>query len=377
MVDAKYYQFLFLLVISIVTFAYSGKYRLYSDDRIIIASSKTYRDSGAILMLIFMTLFIGLRPDSYLFVDMMHYYNSYNLIEGSPFLFNPLSENVLFDNLFAFWGSAYWGFSNFMLLISVINFGCTYWACSRFFPNDKMVAFLVFLGAFSTFSYATNGVKAGAAAGVFLLALSYYNNRVIFILLLLLSYGFHHSMQLPLGACLLAYFYRNPKHYLYGWLLSILIAAAHITFFQELFASMSADTLNDEHGASYLQAIDTEWGGDAGFRIDLIAYSSMPVLVGYYAIMKKQLQVSKFYIYLLNVYLISNSVWMLCMYASFTNRIAYLSWLMYPVVLIYPFLREKWGANQYQTFSKIMLYHVGFTVFMTMIYYGGYKVLFR
>ena len=53
-----------------------------------------------------------------------------------------------------------------------------------------------------------------------------------------------------------------------------------------------------------------------------------------------------------------------------TNRIAYLSWFLYPIVLIYPFLQEEWeDDNQYRIFSVVMLAHLGFTLFMNIIYY--------
>ncbi len=54
----------------------------------------------------------------------------------------------------------------------------------------------------------------------------------------------------------------------------------------------------------------------------------------------------------------------LCMYAGFTNRIAYLSWLIYPIVLIYPYLDDEcaWGSKRYSQFSIVMLLHMMFTV---------------
>jgi hypothetical protein len=60
---------------------------------------------------------------------------------------------------------------------------------------------------------------------------------------------------------------------------------------------------------------------------------------------------------------------MLCMYAEFTNRIAYLSWLMLPIVLIYPLLNEDWGSGQYKTFQWVALGHLAFTLFLNYIYY--------
>ena len=96
----------------------------------------------------------------------------------------------------------------------------------------------------------------------------------------------------------------------------------------------------------------------------------MPILVGYWAVYKKRLQLSKIYTCLLNLYMTLNGTWMLCMYANFTNRIAYLSWFLYPIVLIYPYLNENWGPRRYKDFSKVMLAHLGFTLFMKFIFYA-------
>ena len=198
--------------------------------------------------------------------------------------------------------------------------------------------------------------------------MAYRDRLYVCILFLLLSLGFHHSMKLPIVAFILASFYKNPKMYIIAWGICLLLSLAHITWFQVLFTQISADN-GDAHGANYLLGSDTNgWGGKSGFRYDFVLYSAMPVWVGYYAIFKKKIK-SLNYNFILNVYTILNSVWMLCMYAEFTNRIAYLSWFIYPFVLIYPFICENWGIQKYRTLSKIMLYHLGFTLFMQIIYY--------
>ena len=143
------------------------------------------------------------------------------------------------------------------------------------------------------------------------------------------------------------------------------MAAAHITTFAQFFSGFTT-----EHGAEYLLGESGNDGTKGGFRIDFIIYSAAPVVVGWYALFKKKLQLSFLYKNLLNLYICLNAIWMLCMYAEFTNRIAYLSWFLYPIVLIYPFLQEQWGKNRYKAFSLVMLGHLGFTLFMDIVYYG-------
>lgn len=369
---AKYYCDIYLWIIMLLTLYQYSRYSRMKISRLnvrILGSGLVRPESGStVLILLFFILFIGLRPTSGVFVDMMNYYGFYTVLSGSTFHFNLNAENKIWDNLFEWWACNDLGFTSFMLFVSTVYFGCAYWACRRLFPKDVFASFLVFLAAFSTFSYGTNGVKAGAAASIFLVALSYYKKWKISIPLVLLSYGFHHSMIMPVAAYVVAIFYKKTNVYLVAWLLCSFISAAHITWFQELFAQMSSDD-GDESGADYLNSVESDWGGSNGFRIDFVIYSAMPVVVAYYVSIRKKIK-SDLYSFLINVYLITNSIWMLCMYASFTNRIAYLSWAIYPIVLIYPYLKEKCSSNQYKVFAKVMLMHLCFTMAMHYIYYS-------
>ncbi len=364
MISAASYYTVYLIIVTIITcfvsYNYNGK------NGLVECSSKSKNSWGTFLLALFMVLFIGFRPASYVFVDMMNYIEFYHAFyEGVAFSFDKNTENLLFDNYFSWIGSMRLGTTFFFVSIAAIYFICTYIACKRFFPRDTLIAYIVFLAAFSTFSYGTNGVKAGAAAAIFLMALSYRNNIKICIPLILVSLGFHHSMIMPVVAFVLTLCYKNSKVYFFAWCFCLLISLAHISFFQELFANLLSDS-----GADYLMSDGSDWGGKSGFRIDFVIYSAMPILVGYWAIFKKKMQLSRLYVCLLNLYMTLNGTWMLCMYANFTNRIAYLSWFLYPIVLIYPYINENWGKERYKILSKVALAHLGFTLFMKFIYYA-------
>lgn len=358
----EYYQPIYLTIISLITFYIANYYRtfIYEDG---LESREYANPIPSLLFAVVTAIIIGLRPKAKCFVDTNNYIAFYNVVEGRNFHFNPDAENFLFDNLFQWMASNQLGWSAFFLVIACIYFIGMWVACRKLFPQDVFIAFLVYLAAFSTFSYGTNGIKAGAAASLFLIAVAYYERRIIAIVFLLLSLGFHHSMILPIGAFILAYFYRNAKIYLASWCFCLLIAMLHISFFQNLLAGFA-----DERGSEYLLSSGENWGGKSGFRFDFVLYSSMPVLVGYWAIFRKQV-VSVTYEFLLSIYLIANGVWMLCMYANFTNRIAYLSWFLYPIVLIYPFLKEDLGENKYKMFAMVACLHLLFTLFMSIVYY--------
>ena len=363
MIDAVVYSSIYYFVVTIISLFVYSQYSHRTSDTVSFNNKRG--NGGMFLLMLLLILFIGFRPQSYVFVDMMNYIqNYYAFLVNVPFHWDSNTENFLFDNYFAFVGSQNLGTTFFFVTIAAVYFGCAYWGIRRLFPNDTAIAYLTFLGAFSTFSYGTNGIKAGAAASLFILALAYYRNWKVCIPMLVITLGFHHSMTMPIAAFVLAVVWKNPKHFFWGWLFCLLYAFVHFSFFQELFAEFT-----DESGARYLTSGGEDWGGESGFRLDFVLYSSMPVLVGYYAIYKHKIE-SRTYSILLKVYLTTNAIWMLCMYASFTNRIAYISWSLYPIVLIYPLLNEDWGINKYRVASKIFIAHLAFTLFMQIVYYS-------
>ena len=357
--DPKYYFDIYLIIVTLFTlFITNG---IQSDT--FLFDKERRQQVPTTLLSLFFIIFIGFRPISYVFVDMVNYNQYYNFILGNPFVFTTATDNIIFDNLLNYLAGSYIDIRFLFLFMAALYFTGIVVACNKLFPNNALLAFLVYLAAFSTFSYGTNGLKAGVAASLFLIAVAYKQNKLILILFILLSFGFHHSMVLPIVAFVMATFYKNTKMFLLGWFTCVLISLAHITFFQTLLAGFS-----DEQGAGYLMSESSDWGGKTGFRIDFVIYSAMPVLMGYWVIIKQRVE-SYMYKFIFNIYLVTNSVWMLCMYAEFTNRIAYLSWFMYPIVLIYPLLRLEVIPNQSVLLKKVVFAHLGFTLFMHIIYY--------
>ena len=359
---ASIYNYIYILVVAIITISYLPKYKILNPYN----NFNTQSNSTGILLLSIIT-FIGFRPlsEKY-FVDMIAYAYRLRNFAGSDFEFTWSTDNIIFDNLFVWWGSVGLGETLFFIFMASIYFGCAYYGIKRLLPNHVMIAFLVYLAAFSTFSYSTNGIKAGAAASIFILALGFYDKKIVCFPLLLMSLGFHHSMILPIAAFILTLFFKKPKWYYYGWLFCLIMACLHITYFQNLFAGFS-----DEQGAMYLTATKETSDAYIGFRPDFILYSAAPVWIGYQFEMRNIYELSDTFKTLMHFYLTSNAIWMLCMYASFNNRIAYLSWFIYPIVVIYPYLdKGNTDSNRFLKLTKVVEYHLYFTLFMVIVYYG-------
>ena len=354
--SAALYYPIYLLIVTILTAIVC---QLYSSSSFLRKEGRAYL-FGAILLTLFMILFIGLRPirGAY-FVDMAGYASNYERLFGNRFVFDSSTNNIIFDNWFAFMASIGIPVEMIFVIFAAVYFGMIFVACQRLFPKDTLLALLVYLAAFSTFTYGTNGMKAGMAASTFLVAIAYRDKLWLSIPIALFTYGQHHSMVLVIAAYFLTLFLKNPKYFFVGWLLCFVLAALHVTYFQILFAGFT-----DEHGAEYLLS-----GRNSGFRIDFILYSAVPIWFGYKMIYKYKIK-SEMYSFILNLYLCTNSLWLLCMYSNFTNRISYLSWFMYPFVLLYPFVKLRWSRAQPRYLRYVVYGHLGFTLFMTFVYYG-------
>lgn len=315
----------------------------------------------SIFICILLCLFIGLRPISPVFVDMTQYWGLFNRYYGEPFQFVWQTRNKIYDNLMAFLVSIRFEPTLFYLLIATTYFTCILISCRKIFPKDTCLVYVMYLGAFSTFSYATNGIKAGVAAAVFLAALPYKNELKKALPILFISYGLHHSMVVPIAAYLAAVYSNKYSRFIKFWWFSFFMAALKITYFQSLLGDMASDA-DDERAADYL-IVSNSTTHVSGFRPDFILYSALPLFVGYYAIKKRWIR-SDFYVFLWSVYTLTNSVFLLCTYGTYINRIAYLSWLMYPIVLIYPFIFMKKNNLQFTYLAFIVLGHLSFTLFM-------------
>lgn len=358
MIPAVYYKYIYILVVLFFSFFCFDKYR---QTRGIIKESNI----PALLYALVLVVFIGMRPVHPTFYDTVVYAQYYEYMMGTSFEFSVDVENLIFDNLLHYMSSVGLPCYTFFLLIAFIYFVGRYIACRKMFPDNSWAAFLVFLGAFLTFASAVNGIKAGAAGSLFVCAVAYREKKWLAALLLAVSWGFHHSMIICIASYIVVYLYKNTRVYLALWIFALMMAVAHVTFFQEFFSQF----VNDK-ASTYL--ITEEQGGEGwytGMRYDFVLYSFMPILVGWYAIFKKRICVPE-YTFIFNIYLLLNSLWLLCMYANFTNRIAALSWCLYPIVLIYPYLSNKSDyPNKNWMYAIAMLLHLSFTLFMTFIYY--------
>lgn len=313
---------------------------------------------------------IGIRPISgYYFGDMPYYANMYKLFNGALFDIN-LQEEWFWDSLKAIGHLLHLTTENYFVFIALL-YTSTAFATMRILIPKKPLTSLVLVGAsLMFFSFATNGIRNGLACHFTMLAFALYlkDQKIIGILLAFLAYGIHHSVGVPIVAFALSLLvYKRPQWAIYLWTLSIvaslLLGNSLTSFIEQLsFDERLSHYTNVEQGGVGIQF------SSYGFRWDFLLYSAMPIALGYYSIVKKRIT-DNWYSVLFSTYCFANAFWVIFIRAAFSNRFAYLSWFLYPVLIAYPLFMLKIWHNQDKNIGLIIIAYVGFTAFMQFFYW--------
>lgn len=322
----------------------------------------------AALLSIIVILFFGTRPVSYAFSDTALYGHLFTNIE-------TLADSDTMNSEGAFtWlmlvCRPFMDASGFMLVVAIGYVSFMLFACLKLMPNNTLAAVLFNLGSFSFYSYGTNGIRNGLACSMILLGLAFMTKnrkeQIIGIAICAVASYIHRSTSLPfLTAVVSLYIIRNFKTSYTFWIASIFLSLILGNTVANLFASLGFD----DRMSGYLnntEALSSEFSS-SGFRWDFLLYSSMPIILGYYIIIKRGIR-NRTYEFLLNTYILSNAFWVIVIRAAFSNRFAYLSWFLYPIVIAYPLLRlPVWESNQGKYFKRILLANFGFTYIMWLL----------
>lgn len=318
----------------------------------------SFKYSGTILLL-FVLLYMGLRPISGVFADMRtyettfnHYYNGGAITSQKDYLFH----------YFTFTASKIMTVEAYFFVCACLYVVPLWFVSKKWFGPRSFYAFLLLLCSFSFWAYGTNGIRNGIASSLFLLAIS-RDRRVWTIVILLIAINVHKSMLMPIGGYVLAHFYTKPKAFLFFWILSIPLSLLAGGAFQVLLASFVEDDR-----ATYLTGgnVNNDNFSSTGFRWDFLIYSATAVFMGYYYIFKRNYK-DKIYSTLYCTYLMTNALWILVIKANFSNRFAFLSWFMMALVMLYPILKTKIIGRQNRLLAYIILAYFGFTFFMNFI----------
>lgn len=242
-----------------------------------------------------------------------------------------------------------------------------FWAVKRFMPSNPMLGMLFVWASLMFFTFGTNGLRNGLACHLILLAISFlYDSKyTVGIILCLVAFGIHRSVMLPITMSLVSLFLiRSPQWVIYFWIASIgvsLVAGNAVTSF---FSSLGFD----DRMSSYAMRGDMSQFSRIGFRWDFLLYSAMPIWMAWYVCVKRQIR-ENWYNALCVTYCLCNAFWVMVIRSSFSNRFAYLSWFLYPIIVAYPLVNLPVWAEQNRNSGIILLVYCGFTLFMQIIFW--------
>lgn len=315
-----------------------------------------FNNIAALAILLFVILYMGLRPISGKYFGDMRTYARYFLHFENGGVSMHTSDLGFWVFMVAI--SKVVSLKIFFLVCAMLYLIPPFLALKRWHPNHFFLALLIYIGSMSFWTYGTNGIRAGLATSLFVWGMSYRSQPIRMLGILILSVLFHKSMLLPFVAFGITFLFNKPKYYLWFWLSSIVLSATMGGFWVNLFSSLG---FGDERFAGYLTSTEyADQFSSTGFRWDFLLYSFMAVFAGYVYVVKYNFK-DKFYYQIFNTYLISNAFWIMVIRASFSNRFAYLSWFMMAIVIIYPLLKHKFFRYQYFIIGLVIFGYFSFT----------------
>lgn len=383
-----YYWGIFLFCLFIY-FSYAGSNNC---DKLLEKNSMV----PALFFTVVLIFFMGLRPVTFAFGDTINYAAGYARVSGIAEWKIDMDEEWLFNSIMLACKASGMTVSGWFFIIEIGYLGFILLAMKKLIGENPWMGMLFFLSAFSTFTFGTNGIRNGLACSIITFAFALAVNKNIAKMVIpgfiaILAMGIHKSIALPIAAFLAASFViKNPMIAIYFWVASIgisLVAGGTVSnFFMGLgFDDRMTQYSNGmgEFGDQFTQT---------GFRWDFLLYSAMPVWMTWYVSRKAQKERAlygdtleeaetgitgagriadadsmRIFNILATTYILANSFWVMVIKAAFSNRFAYLSWFLYPVVLAYAVVRLHIWPDQDRKAALILLAHAGFTLFMFIL----------
>lgn len=344
--------------------------RNYNVEDNTIIYAKPSQPLPALLIVLSIIFFLGNRPLVFGFGDSYQYSHTYlniTLEYQSP----SLSSEWLWTDLMLACRDSGLSVHTFFTIIDFFYFGLMFLCCWRLFPNNTMISLLFFLSSFSCYNFGTNGIRNGMATSIILLAITFLIEKdwkqYISIPLMLVALSIHRSTMLPSAAAIIAAIaVKEPKYAIRFWIASIAISLISGNAIGNIFAGLGFDDRMEGYFNMQNDANEMSRFESTGFRFDFLLYSAMPVLMAWYVTVKRNFKDRTFNI-IANTYILANAFWVMVIRAAYSNRFAYLSWFIYPLVIAYPLLRMNIWEDQDRKTAQILLAYSGFTFFMFLI----------
>lgn len=360
------YFLIYLYILLAFTLYYCVRLNAFDNDSLLYGDN---RNRMFTLYVFLFVLILGIRPVTSAFGDTVAYARSYNLMKIGLKTINVTDGEWVFNSVM-YWFSQHTEITWFFLLVEILYVLPVYFACKRITDNNFSLLLLFFFSSFSFYTYSVNGIRNGLACSLVILAITYIQgdkrDKIICGVLCFLAFNIHRSTALPIAAMIFSLKYINHKNMFYFWFSSIIVSLTIGGAVSGFFSSLGFDDRMNQYTALQQDVGTLSQFAHTGFRWDFLLYSVMPIWLGWYLIFKREIY-DKTYLMLLGTYMYSNAFWVMVIRSSFSNRFAYLSWFLYPIVLAYPLLKLEIWPDQSKKMAQILVAHFGFTFLMWMI----------
>ena len=331
----------------------------------ILFRSKSYKlliGSNGILCLLtlFCICFIGIREwwKEEFFVDSIRYGMSYlDLLKWDSDLED--AKDVGFNAFSLFCASIGCSVDVYFVLCACLYVIPLALVSFRLSKNNCVLFFLFIITSMSFYNYGVNGIRNGIATSLLLYAIICYKHRIRFIFFAILAVLFHKSVLLPFAAFLIVCSFPRVKFYSKVWLFSIPLRFLLFQMVSDIIFCISFITDRAENYFSGEANADVF--SRVGFRYDFLLYSAVPIVIGFYFFFRKNFK-DVLYERLFCSYLLCNAFWVLINQVPFSNRFAYLSWFMMPILVLYPFIFCSQVRYRYSKIAIMLLGYYCFTL---------------
>lgn len=310
---------------------------------------------GIFLIILILAIILGFRPGDLNFGDTQLYQLNYEHLNF------PHEDEPVFNFIGIFCSSLGLSTGVYLSIIALLYISLPLLFLSKH-SRCQWFSLLMILTSFSFLGYGVNGIRNGLALSIITYSFVFveHGRKTKWIGLLicyLLALGIHKSSLLPISCMVISLlFIKEVKIAILIWILCVPISYIGGSHVSTLFLGLGFD-----------ERLDQYLSGDfftTGFRWDFILYSLIPIIFAYYVIYIKKIAVDRLYTTLINTYILSNALWIIIIKASFSNRFAYLSWFLYPIVLAYPLLKYKIWNNQKSKLAIFLFCYYLFTYVM-------------
>ena len=237
--------------------------------------------------------------------------------------------------------------ANLFFLINAIiyTFLFVYFVRQSFQYKYWFYFFLLLIISLGYYSGGTNIMRSGLATAILYCGMTRYDKPYLFLILMAIASSIHLSISITIGALIIGYYYPKLKIFTIIWIVAVALS------FTDSLSGVLSNTIDFLGSNSYrLEQYTSSIGKESelytkiGWRLDFVLYSAYPLLFAYYYKAKIKFS-NRFYDAVISAYLIANSFWLCVIRMPFTDRIALLSWVLIPIICLYPPLKNPGMKN--------------------------------